>query len=197
VCEILLSAMRRAHIRDIATQRSGFWASRWNRDLESVIGLSPSPSRGCPVGPTAHSWWRARGRAWGGVAVVGGNHGDWVDRGAVGPSLRRSPPVRDCLGRRGSGEGPGERWPGDCPEVRNRAGGCGGSDRVCGLNSLSRSYLIPASIWCFMSGQSIPGSKGKQERSVNKIEGLTPGERQRLEESMRRNEKLMKRLAEM
>jgi hypothetical protein len=48
-----------------------------------------------------------------------------------------------------------------------------------------------------MSGQSIPRSKGKQERSLNKFEGLTPGERQRLEESMRRNEKLMKRLAEM
>jgi hypothetical protein len=48
-----------------------------------------------------------------------------------------------------------------------------------------------------MSGQSIPGSKREQERSANAFEGLTPGERQRLEESMQRNEKLMKRLAEM
>jgi len=40
-------------------------------------------------------------------------------------------------------------------------------------------------------------TKGEQEISVNKLDGLTPGERLRLEESMRRNEKLMKRLAEM
>jgi hypothetical protein len=45
--------------------------------------------------------------------------------------------------------------------------------------------------------QSTPRSKGKKEVSVNKFDGLTPGERLRLEESMRRNEKLMKRLAEM
>ncbi|HSN22764.1 MAG TPA: hypothetical protein VLS45_01120 [Methylomicrobium sp.] len=48
-----------------------------------------------------------------------------------------------------------------------------------------------------MSEQAIPVSKGEQERSANAFEGLTPGERSRLEESMRRNEKLMKRLAEM
>jgi len=48
-----------------------------------------------------------------------------------------------------------------------------------------------------MSKQAIPGSKKEQEKSANVIEGLTPGERQRLEESMQRNEKLMKRLAEM
>jgi hypothetical protein len=48
-----------------------------------------------------------------------------------------------------------------------------------------------------MSKQAIPGSKKGQEKSAKEIEGLTPGERQRLEESMRRNEKLMKRLAEM
>jgi hypothetical protein len=48
-----------------------------------------------------------------------------------------------------------------------------------------------------MSGQSAPGSKGEQEMSVNEFEGLTPGERLRLEESMKRHEKLMKRLAEM
>jgi hypothetical protein len=48
-----------------------------------------------------------------------------------------------------------------------------------------------------MSGQTTPRSKNVQEKSSNKIEGLSPGERQRLEESMRRNEKLMKRLAEM
>jgi len=48
-----------------------------------------------------------------------------------------------------------------------------------------------------MSEQAIPMSKGEQERSANAFEGLTPGERQRLEESMLRNEKLMKRLAEM
>jgi hypothetical protein len=48
-----------------------------------------------------------------------------------------------------------------------------------------------------MSGQSAPRSKGEQEVSVNKLDGLTPEERLRLEESMRRNEKLMKRLAEM
>jgi hypothetical protein len=36
-----------------------------------------------------------------------------------------------------------------------------------------------------------------QEVSENKNDGLSPGERQRIEESMRRNEKLMKRLAEM
>jgi hypothetical protein len=60
-----------------------------------------------------------------------------------------------------------------------------------------RSYLIQTSLWCFMSGQSTPGSTGEQERSVNKLDGLTPEERLRLEESMRRHEKLMKRLAEM
>jgi hypothetical protein len=48
-----------------------------------------------------------------------------------------------------------------------------------------------------MSGQSAPRSKGEQEISVNELDGLTPEERLRLEESMRRNEKLMKRLAEM
>jgi hypothetical protein len=48
-----------------------------------------------------------------------------------------------------------------------------------------------------MSKQAIPGSKKGQEKSANVIEGLTTGERQRLEESMQRNEKLMKRLAEM
>jgi hypothetical protein len=48
-----------------------------------------------------------------------------------------------------------------------------------------------------MSKQAIPGSKKEQEKSAKVIEGLTPGERQRLEESMQRNEKLMKRLAEM
>jgi hypothetical protein len=48
-----------------------------------------------------------------------------------------------------------------------------------------------------MSDQAIPISKGERERSVNAFEGLTPEERKRLEESMRRNEKLMKRLAEM
>jgi hypothetical protein len=62
---------------------------------------------------------------------------------------------------------------------------------------VSRSYLIPASPWCSMSGQSAPRSTGEQEISVNKLDGLTPEERLRLEESMRRNEKLMKRLAEM
>ncbi len=41
------------------------------------------------------------------------------------------------------------------------------------------------------------GISQEQERSANAVEGLTPGERQRLEESMLRNEKLMKRLAEM
>ena len=35
------------------------------------------------------------------------------------------------------------------------------------------------------------------ERSADEFEGLSPSERARLEESMRRNEKLMKRLAEM
>jgi hypothetical protein len=48
-----------------------------------------------------------------------------------------------------------------------------------------------------MSGQSAPRQKGEQEISENKLDGLTPGERLRLEESMQRNEKLMKRLAEM
>ncbi|MHB8117280.1 MAG: hypothetical protein ACYDHX_00895 [Methanothrix sp.] len=48
-----------------------------------------------------------------------------------------------------------------------------------------------------MSEQAIPMSKGEQERSANAVDGLTPGERLRLEESMQRNEKLMKRLAEM
>jgi hypothetical protein len=48
-----------------------------------------------------------------------------------------------------------------------------------------------------MSGQSAPGSNGEQEISVNKLDGLTPEERLRLEESMQRHEKLMKRLAEM
>jgi hypothetical protein len=48
-----------------------------------------------------------------------------------------------------------------------------------------------------MPGQSAPRSKGEQERSVNKLDGLTPEERLRLEESMQRHEKLMKRLAEM
>jgi hypothetical protein len=48
-----------------------------------------------------------------------------------------------------------------------------------------------------MSGQSTPRSKGEQEISVNKLDGLTPEERVRLEESMQRHEKLMKRLAEM
>jgi hypothetical protein len=48
-----------------------------------------------------------------------------------------------------------------------------------------------------MSKQATPMEKGEQEISSNAVEGLTPGERQRLEESMRRNEKLMKRLAEM
>lgn len=36
-----------------------------------------------------------------------------------------------------------------------------------------------------------------QEMSENRLEGLTLGERQRLEESMHRNKRLMKRLAEM
>jgi hypothetical protein len=48
-----------------------------------------------------------------------------------------------------------------------------------------------------MSERTARVSKGEQERSSNAFEGLTPGERLRLEESMRRNEKLMKRLAEM
>jgi hypothetical protein len=48
-----------------------------------------------------------------------------------------------------------------------------------------------------MAGHSTPRSKEEQVISLNKFEGLTPSERQRLEESMRRNEKLMKRLAEM
>jgi len=48
-----------------------------------------------------------------------------------------------------------------------------------------------------MSKQATPMEKGEQKRSANAFEGLTPGERERLEESMRRNEKLMKRLAEM
>jgi len=48
-----------------------------------------------------------------------------------------------------------------------------------------------------MSGQPTPMSKGEQKRSASAFEGLTLDERQRLEESMRRNEKLMKRLAEM
>jgi hypothetical protein len=48
-----------------------------------------------------------------------------------------------------------------------------------------------------MSKQATPMEKGEQNRSANAFEGLTTGERQRLEESMRRNEKLMKRLAEM
>jgi hypothetical protein len=48
-----------------------------------------------------------------------------------------------------------------------------------------------------MSMQAIPRSTGEQDKSAKVFEGLTPDERQRLEESMRRNEKLMKRLAEM
>ena len=48
-----------------------------------------------------------------------------------------------------------------------------------------------------MSAQAIPISKEGADRSAKILEGLTPDERQRLEESMRRNEKLMKRLAEM
>jgi hypothetical protein len=48
-----------------------------------------------------------------------------------------------------------------------------------------------------MPEQTVRASKGEQERSVNSFEGLTSDERVRLEESMRRNEKLMKRLAEM
>ena len=48
-----------------------------------------------------------------------------------------------------------------------------------------------------MSAQAIPSSKEGPDRSAKILEGLTPDERQRLEESMRRNEKLMKRLAEM
>jgi hypothetical protein len=36
-----------------------------------------------------------------------------------------------------------------------------------------------------------------EDISENRLEGLTPGERQRLEESMHRNKRLMKRLAEM
>jgi hypothetical protein len=65
------------------------------------------------------------------------------------------------------------------------------------LDRILISYLILASLWCFMSGQSAPRQKGEQEISENKLDGLTPGERLRLEESMQRNEKLMKRLAEM
>jgi hypothetical protein len=48
-----------------------------------------------------------------------------------------------------------------------------------------------------MSGQSAPRPKGAQKISVNEFDGLTPEERLRLEESMQRHEKLMKRLAEM
>jgi hypothetical protein len=48
-----------------------------------------------------------------------------------------------------------------------------------------------------MSGQFAPRSTGEQEISVNKLDGLTPEERLRLEESMKHHEKLMKRLAEM
>jgi hypothetical protein len=48
-----------------------------------------------------------------------------------------------------------------------------------------------------MSGQSTPRLKGEQEISANEFDGLTLEERLRLEESMRRHEKLMKRLAEM
>jgi len=48
-----------------------------------------------------------------------------------------------------------------------------------------------------MSEQAVPRSKVWKDTSANAFEGLTPDERQRLEERMRRNEKLMKRLAEM
>ena len=81
--------------------------------------------------------------------------------------------------------------------VRGRACGKAGGDRVRGQDRITNIYLIPAILWYFMSGQPTPRSKMEQEISVNGIEGLSPGERQRLEESMRRNEKLMKRLAEM
>jgi hypothetical protein len=48
-----------------------------------------------------------------------------------------------------------------------------------------------------MSEQAVPRSTVWKDTSANKLEGLSLGERQRLEESMLRNEKLMKRLAEM
>ena len=48
-----------------------------------------------------------------------------------------------------------------------------------------------------MTMPAISRSKEGRDKSAKAFEGLTPDERQRLEESMRRNEKLMKRLAEM
>jgi len=48
-----------------------------------------------------------------------------------------------------------------------------------------------------VSEQPTARSKKTAERSADEFEGLSPGERVRLEESMRRNERLMKRLAEM
>jgi len=47
-----------------------------------------------------------------------------------------------------------------------------------------------------MSEQVIHGSKGNSDKS-NVPTGLTPGEQQRLEESMHRNDRLMRRLAKM
>ncbi len=83
------------------------------------------------------------------------------------------------------------------PALTDRAGGRAGGDWVRGQDRLSNSYLIPASLCGLMSEQATPIEKGEQKGSANAFEGLTPGERERLEESMRRNEKLMKRLAEM
>lgn len=65
-----------------------------------------------------------------------------------------------------------------------RACGKAGGDRVRGQDRITNIYLIPAILWYFMSGQPTPRSKREQEISVNGIEGLSPGERQRLEESI-------------
>ncbi len=140
---------------------------------------------------------RSRLLAW---ALTAPRSGDW------GCSTRgeRVCPRAGSLGELARGQ-EGQRLQGVGAEAGVRAGG----DRVCGQSSSLKKLFNPGKpigissysrdrrLWCSMSRQSIPGSKGEQERSVNKSEGLTPGERQRLEESMRRNEKLMKRLAEM
>ena len=67
-----------------------------------------------PVGPCPPAGARAgvRARAWGGVAVVGRNSGDWGNGGAVGPSPGVSPPVR-CGPRAGPRRGGKGAGPGD------------------------------------------------------------------------------------
>ena len=145
------------------------------------------PRRAPPTRAHRHGGGRVPGAAWQSSAEIRGERG----KGAVGPSPGGRPPAPQTA------RGPDTAVEAKALGSGDAGQGCLVSDSERGQDRLSRSYLISASLWYFMSEQAIPMSTGEQERSANAFEGLTPGERQRLDESMRRNEKLMKRLAEM